>query len=155
MAVNPDRRDRARVTDFILRDFLPYQLVVTANRISDRFSDSYRERFGITVSEWRVIAHLSQGDGLSIREIYRKVEMDKSKASRAAARLVKAGYVRKKVNPTDRRLVELSLTDKGRAMMAEIGPMSEEFEREVLALLPEEERAPFLSAVRRLMDQYT
>lgn len=143
------------MTDFILRDFLPYQMVVAANRISDRFSDSYRERFGITVSEWRVIAHLSQGDGLSIREIYRKVEMDKSKASRAAARLVKAGYVRKKVNPADRRLVELSLTDKGRAMMAEIGPMSEAFEKEVLALLPEAERAPFLSAIRRLMEHYT
>ena len=143
------------MADFVLDEFLPYQLAVLANRISDAFSKRYREKFGITVPEWRVVAHLSQAEKVSIREIYKQVEMDKSKASRAAARLVEAGYVTKKTNPDDRRLVELSLTRKGRDMMAEIGPLGEQFETEVLNCLPEGDRARFLTAVKTLLEKCT
>jgi DNA-binding MarR family transcriptional regulator len=143
------------VADFVLDEFLPYQLAVLANRISDAFSKRYREKFGITVPEWRVVAHLSQAEKVSIREIYKQVEMDKSKASRAAARLVEAGYVTKKTNPGDRRLVELSLTRKGRDMMAEIGPLGAQFETEVLHCLPEGDRERFLTAVKTLLEKCT
>jgi len=137
---------------FILDDFLPYQLAVLANRVSDRFSQSYQEKFGITVPEWRVVAHLSQVEKISIREIYTKVEMDKSKASRAAARLEKAGYVSKKINPADRRLVELSLTAKGRAMIDEIGPLGAAFQNQVLDCLPADDRAKFLKSVETMLE---
>jgi DNA-binding MarR family transcriptional regulator len=141
------------VTEFVLDDFLPYQLAVLANRVSDRFSQSYYDKFGISVAEWRVVAHLSQAEKVSIREIYRQVEMDKSKASRAAARLEKAGYVSKRVNEADRRLIELELTPKGRAMVAEIGPLGQSFEAEILACLPQQDRAAFLASIRTLLEK--
>ena len=76
------------LADFVLNDFLPYQLSVLSARISRDFSDLYGERFGISVSEWRIVAHLSQTSGpVSVREIYGRVNMDKSRVSRAAARL--------------------------------------------------------------------
>lgn len=140
------------MADFNLKDFLPYQLAVLSNRVSDGFSQRYRSKFGISVPEWRVVAHLSQAEKVSVREIYKKVEMDKSKVSRAAARLVAAGYVTKKVNPDDRRLVELCLTKKGQAMMAEIGPMAVEFQFEVLNCLPEDQRAAFRTALGTMME---
>lgn len=143
------------MSDFILNDFLPYQLAVLSNRISLRFSDYYQKKFGISLTEWRLVAHLSQSEKNSIREVYQKVEMDKSKASRAATRLVDAGYVSKRINPADRRLVELSLTAKGRAMMADIRPLAVKFENEVLNHLPESERKTFLSAIRILTEKCT
>ena len=139
------------MAEFILDDFLPYQLAVLANRVSEGFSKRYRDKFGITIPEWRVVAHLSQAEKVSIREIYQRVEMDKSKASRAAARLVEAGYVRKKVNSEDRRLIKLSLTQKGRDMIAEINPMGTSFQDEVLSSLTPEQRQAFLDAVKILM----
>ena len=141
------------LANFVLDDFLAYQLAVLANRVSDGFSKRYRAKFCITVPEWRVVAHLSQGEKVSIREIYKKVEIDKSKASRAAARLVEAGYVSKKVNPDDRRLVELSLTKKGRDMMAEIEPMADAFQAEVLECLPREQRQAFADALKTMMEK--
>ncbi len=141
------------LTGFILNEFLPYQLAVLANRVSERFSQRYRDRFGITLHEWRVVAHLSQVEKISIREIYRQVEMDKSKASRAAARLEKAGYVTKNINPDDRRLVELSLTKKGHAMMDEIGPMGRDFQKEILEWLEPEERQKFLDSLNSMLEQ--
>lgn len=140
---------------FILEDFLAYQMAVLSNRLSNGFSQRYRDKFGISVPEWRLVAHLSQAAKISIREVYQQVEMDKSMASRAAARLVKAGYVSKRVNPADRRLVELSLTAKGRAMAAEIGPQALDFEAEVLACLPDGERDAFRKAIRILMEKCT
>ena len=140
------------MSQFVLKDFLPYQLAVLSNRVSDGFAQLYHDKFGISVPEWRVVAHLSQAEKVSIREIYKKVEMDKSKASRAAARLVQAGYVSKKVNPGDRRLVELSLTAKGRAMVAEIGPMGDGFQAEVLTCLAPDKRADFVAALKTMME---
>lgn len=117
------------MTAFVLERFLPYQLAVAASRTSREFAALYRERFGIGIAEWRVVAHLSQAGRVSIREIFDRVDMDKSRVSRAAARLEEAGYVSKERGRTDRRLIELALTEKGHAMMREIAPLAETFER--------------------------
>jgi len=142
------------VTKFVLEEFLPYQLAILSSRVSDGFSKRYRIKFGISVPEWRVVAHLMQAEKVSIREIYARVEMDKSKVSRAAARLEKAGYLLKKTNAADRRLVELSLTPKGRAMADEIGPMGLNFETGVLGLLPDGDRKSFCKAIKILLEAY-
>ncbi len=39
-----------------LEDFLPYQLSVLSNKISQGIAKFYRQRYGITVGEWRVLA---------------------------------------------------------------------------------------------------
>jgi len=138
------------VSDFDLEVFLPYQLSVLAARVSLGFSDLYKQKFGITVPEWRVVAHLSQAGTVSVREIHQRVDMDKSKVSRAATRLELAGYVSKKINGSDRRLVELELTQKGRDMIAELTPIAQDYEASVLAALGDQ--APsFRTALNTLM----
>jgi DNA-binding MarR family transcriptional regulator len=133
---------------FNLNDFLPYRLNVLAGRLSREFSTRYRERFGISIPEWRVVAHLAQSGTVSVREIHDRVDMDKSKVSRAAARLEQAGYVEKNVNPSDRRLVELSLTEKGRAMMDELTAVANAFQAELEARLVDP--AEFSTDIERL-----
>lgn len=120
---------------FVLDEFLPYQLVVLAGRVSRDFSTIYREKFGFGVSEWRVLAHLSQAGSVSVREIHAKVDMDKSKVSRAASRLETMGYITKETHTKDRRLVALALTAKGRDVVHQLTPIARKFEREVLAQL--------------------
>ncbi len=121
------------VVDFRLDDFLPWQLAELAERVSRGLSGLYRDKFGISVAEWRVVAHLSQAEKVSVREIHARVRMGKWQVSRAAQRLESRGYIRKRTGRTDRRLVELSLTPKGRAMVNEIIPLALEYEKELLA----------------------
>lgn len=116
------------MTNFNLDDFLPYQLSELSRRVSAGFSRHYRDRYGISVAEWRVMAHLSQQEAVSVREIHRRVGMDKPKVSRAATRLEAAGYLTKVVNPNDRRLVELSLTGKGKDLIATLAPIAAEYQ---------------------------
>lgn len=139
------------MADFELDTFLPYQLAVAAARVSRDFAAIYRDRFGLSIPEWRVMAHLGQSGSVSVREIHLKVDMDKSKVSRAAARLEEAGLVTKAVNPADRRLVALELTAAGRDMIAEIAPLARAFEAGVLGELGSDATA-FRAALARLMD---
>jgi len=140
------------VSDFDLEAFLPYQLSVLSARVSLGFSDLYKQKFGISVPEWRVVAHLSQAGTVSVREIHQRVDMDKSKVSRAATRLEVAGYVSKKVNGSDRRLVELELTQKGRDMIAELAPIAQNYEAKVMAELGDQ--APcFRTALKTLLNE--
>ncbi len=69
---------------FDLSAFLPYQLAVASARVSKGFAERYRAEFGLSIPEWRVLAHLAGGDAVSVREIHARVDMDKSKVSRAA-----------------------------------------------------------------------
>lgn len=127
------------MTGFALDDFLPYQLAVAAGRVSRGFAERYRAEFGITIPEWRVLAHLSAAGGpVSVREIHARVDMDKSKVSRAAARLERAGLVAKAENSDDRRLVALTMTDEGAALVGRIVPLALDWQAEMLGRLGSE-----------------
>lgn len=117
---------------FRLDDFLPYRLSVAAARVSRRFAALYEAEAGVSNPEWRVLAHLSQAGSVSVRDIYARVDMDKSKVSRAAARLEEAGLVEKSDDREDRRLVALSLTPAGQRLMARFSEIADAFQEELV-----------------------
>jgi DNA-binding MarR family transcriptional regulator len=131
--------------------FLPYLVNKLAGRLSDGLATVYQQRFGITIPEWRVIAHLAGNKNVSIREIFVRVAMDKSKVSRAAARLELVGFVEKNVNSADRRLIELQLTAKGRRLFAAIEPLALAYEREALSAFSAREEEVFRKLVGKLL----
>ncbi|MBY6114935.1 MarR family winged helix-turn-helix transcriptional regulator [Mameliella alba] len=121
--------------EFDLGRFTPYRLAVAAEKTSEALARQYREKFGISIPEWRVLVHLAQPlDGaatVSVRDIEARVAMEKSKVSRAATRLENAGYIEKAQDAGDRRLVRLALTDKGRALMADLLPLAMAYQAEI------------------------
>ena len=151
---DPARPDGAAPTDpaegFDLDAFLPYQLARLAASLSRDLAALYGARHGLTIPEWRVLAHLSQADAVSIRDIHARVDLDKAAVSRAARRLADAGLVSRAEAP-DRRLVALSLTRQGHDLMAEIVPLALAREAEALAVLDPAERETFRVLLARLL----
>lgn len=137
---------------FDLSAFLPYQMAVTAGRLSREFAEIYRVQFGLTIPEWRVLAHLAQSEAVSVREIHLRVDMDKSKVSRAAARLEASGLIEKRENQTDRRLLDMRLTTAGRDLIDRIVPLADDFHARLLATLGPEADA-FCRSLSRLMEK--
>ena len=127
--------DMTDLPDFDLSRFTPYRLTVAAERTSEELARQYRDRFGISIPEWRVLVHLAHSGDVSVRDIEARVAMEKSKVSRAATRLEKSGLIRKEVNSGDRRLVSLALTDKGRSLMAELLPLAQAYQDQLEARL--------------------
>jgi DNA-binding MarR family transcriptional regulator len=134
-----------------LDQFLPYLVNVLANRMSRELASVYEARFGISIPEWRVLAHLSQHEDVSVREIHQRVAMDKAKVSRAAARLEAIGFIEKSDNRDDRRLVALRLTRRGRRLFDEIEPLALAYERESLSTLSKTEEAALRSVLKKLL----
>ncbi|MDG1210906.1 MAG: MarR family winged helix-turn-helix transcriptional regulator [Paracoccaceae bacterium] len=136
---------------FDLDAFLPYRLAKLASRVSRGFSQEYSTSFGLSIPEWRVMAHLSQSDTVSVRELHLKADLEKSKASRAAARLQAAGLVVKKTSETDRRLIELSLTPRGEEMIGKLRPLALSYEADVLSALSPEDRTQLDRLIDKLL----
>lgn len=140
------------IMGFDLAAFLPYQLAVAASRVSRGFAERYKAEFGLSIPEWRVLAHLAQSESVSIREIHARVDMDKSKVSRAAARLEAQGLIEKRAHAEDRRLLDMRLTAKGRALIDRIVPIADAYQAEVLARLGVD-AAAFRAALLLLLEE--
>jgi DNA-binding MarR family transcriptional regulator len=106
---------KSSVSDFELNDFMPYQLAVAASRISALFALTYSREFGITIAEWRVIAHVGgRATKMSANVVAVEANLDKVKVSRAVAALVAQGLLRQERDAGDRRAYRLALTAAGR-----------------------------------------
>lgn len=120
---------------FDLDSFLPYKLDVVATQVSRRLSERYAGASGLSMPEWRVVAHLSRAGMVSVRDIAARANLHKSLASRATDRLHAAGLVTKTQDKTDRRLVALRLTRKGEALMRQIEIVAGAFQSELAQAL--------------------
>ena len=119
-----------------LERFLPYRLSVLANVVSSAIASAYDERFGLSIPEWRVIAVLTRFPRSSAREVADKSRMDAVAVSRAVNRLLRAGRLRRTVDPRDRRRSVLEVSAAGAAVYRQIAPLALQFERDLLAALP-------------------
>ena len=133
----------ARHASIELEKFVPYQLSIVSNTISEEIAHEYRERFDLGTTEWRVMAVLARydGEGLSARAVARLTAMDKVAISRALARLVAKGRVLRRTHRGDKRRSVLRLSAAGWRIHDAVAPRAREHEREFLAMLNAEERA--------------
>jgi DNA-binding MarR family transcriptional regulator len=116
------------VAQFDLERYLPYRLTVIAGQLSAEMAKQYKERHGISMAEWRVLLSVGYSKKPSIRDIEKKAGLEKSKVSRAASRLQANGFLIKHIDDQDRRLLKLSLTKEGRALLDNLIPIAQEFQ---------------------------
>ncbi len=124
-----------------LERFLPYRLSVLSNRISAEIATLYQERFGIGVTEWRVMAVLGRFPEISAIEVAEHTAMDKVAVSRAVASLCDRGLLLREIHADDRRRSVLSLSEAGYAVYDQIVPLALDYEQRLLdSLSPAEVR---------------
>ncbi len=133
-----------------LERFLPYRLSILSNTISSAIAGAYSKRFGLTTSEWRIIAVLGRFPSISAREVAARTAMDKVAVSRAVARLRSARLVRHQLAPDDRRRSMLTLSSRGRAVLEEVAPLTLDYEKRLLESLGETEREALNQMLERL-----
>ncbi len=124
-----------------LEHFLPYRLSVVSNHISQTIAAVYAERFGISITEWRVLAVLGRYPDLSANGVAERTAMDKVAVSRAVTRLAKTGLIERETHDADRRRSVLRLSANGLAVYDQVVPLTLDYERDLLAGFSAEERA--------------
>jgi DNA-binding MarR family transcriptional regulator len=140
-----------------LAGFLPYQLSVASNAVSGLIAERYRNRFALTIPEWRVMAVLGDGAaarsdryGMTQRALTEATLMDKVAVNRAVKVLESRGLVARLPNPTDGRSQLLELTAEGQAIHAEVMPLALATERELLGELDPGEQAMLRELLQRI-----
>ena len=78
---------------FDLDLFLPYLLNQAAEVTSRSFQTIYRVEYGMTRTQWRVMANLSKHGSMTAVEICRLTFIEKTKVSRAVQALAEKGYL--------------------------------------------------------------
>ncbi len=133
----------------LLSRFLPYQLSLASNAVSGRIAMEYRQRWGLSIPEWRVMAVLGDAGAMTQRDLTRRTLMDKVAVNRACKVLEERDLAARTPNEQDGRSHLLDLTEEGRAMHAEIMPLALEMEAKLFEGFSEDELELFRALLER------
>jgi DNA-binding MarR family transcriptional regulator len=133
-----------------LESFLPYRLNRIAEAVSREFSKIYRDRFGLTRPEWRVLATLGEFGTMTATAIGEHSSMHKTKVSRAVAALEKRKWLARTPDAADRRVEHLALTKVGLGAYGELVPLAKAFEGRLSERLARADREALMSGMHAL-----
>ena len=136
--------------------FAPFRINRLAAEISAALSSEYRDRYGMDIPEWRVLATLGFRQApCTAQYVVQCTRTHKSTISRAVTNLLKQRIVERVENDQDRREFALQLTAKGAALYQEMIPRMLRREQEILCCLSAQERkslAAMLGKLERSLD---
>lgn len=138
---------------FTPEDSIAHSFTVVVNRVSQMLEKMYRDRYGLTVVGWRLLAIIHNHSPLSAKGLAEFSAMDQVSISRALEQLVGKKLVSRRTDPADRRRVVLRLTKKGEAVYNDIVPLSYAADRALLSALPESEARLIRQMVKKLVDR--
>ncbi len=124
--------------------FAPFRLNRLAAEVSAALSSEYRERYGLDIPEWRVLATLGfRNEACSAQYISHCTRTHKSTISRAVTALMKRQLVERVENQDDRREFQLRMTPRGSALYQQLIPRLLRREQEILSCLSAQQRKDF------------
>jgi len=143
----------AKAPTLDLDHYVTYSLSVIDNMLALGAYRIYRKRFGVNVTEWRVLGSLALYAPMTANDICLLTRTDKAPISRAVARLMAAGLVKREGDPRDKRRILLALTTKGRQTHDRILPVALEREDKLLSVLSADEIEEFRRILIKLRRQ--
>ena len=88
----------------------------TAKRAMAEAGELAYRRHGVRAGQQFILRLLGREDGLTPGQIARRLDLATPTVTKMTARMAAAGLVERRPHPTDRRLVRICLTERGRAL---------------------------------------
>lgn len=110
---------------------------------------------GASLWNWVLLREASLADGASQRELARRMRIEPPTLVRHLDKLADDGYVERRPDPDDRRVVRVIVTPEGRARLAALQEEAEWVDRELRTLLTEREVDVLGSALMKVHDHFT
>lgn len=148
----PSREQAGTGSQRFIDDYLSYLLSHAAHLVARAFH-AHVESLGFSVPVWRVLATLSDGDGLPVGELARITLYKQPTLTRIIDRLETDGIVRRAADSEDRRRVLIHITDKGRSLVARLLQDAKDHESMILQGYSDAEIALLKQALRTLIDR--
>jgi DNA-binding MarR family transcriptional regulator len=126
-------------------------LIDRAARICSMIFTDELASTGLSIRAAGILLVLAEAGAASQLRVARMMRLERSTASAAADELEQAGLIRRRRDPADRRLNELTLTRRGRALVAQIKEASDATEKRLLAGLPQKDRSTLEAALSTIV----
>ena len=114
--------------------YVPALITFIANKLSRGATVVYQKRFGVNVTEWRILSLLAIEPEISAARICHVIGFDKGPVSRTLAAMQERGLVAIKADQEDGRTYSISLTSKGCATHDQVIVVALERERRLLSV---------------------
>jgi len=105
---------------------------------------------GLSFGQFPILMRLSHEQNIMQENLVRHYHLDKGTIARAVKKLEAAGYIRRIVDPENRRAVRLFLTEKGEQIIPILRKIDREWDERVYAGLSPAERESVTSLMRRV-----
>ena len=125
------RREHAPHIDALIR-LISVRVVRLADLLFRIGKITFERRFGVKLTELRILIILGAFQSISVNEISRRTHVDKAWISRSLTGLLRRKLIKKTAHPEDSRACWLSLTKKGEALLRKIAPVAEHYQRRLL-----------------------
>lgn len=115
-------------------------------------ADAAVQRHGLRLGQDHLLAALWAEDGRTPGEIAAAVNVTTPAVTKLATRMAESGWLERRPDPHDNRLVRLWLTPAGRALQKPIEAERQALEDRITATLTKTERAQLMKALTKIQD---
>ncbi|GAB3627379.1 HTH-type transcriptional regulator MhqR [Pandoraea terrae] len=133
-------------------DYLAYLLARASTLVSNEFHQEVAAA-GLAVSEWRLLATLSDGRARTINELAAIVLAKQPTVTKVVDRLEAAGWVVRSASALDKRQSLVTCTDAGRDFVAPLLASARRHEMRVLERFGTAQSTQLKAALRLLIDE--
>jgi MarR family transcriptional regulator, lower aerobic nicotinate degradation pathway regulator len=130
----------------------PGHLIRRLQQIAVAIFVAETKAFDITPVQYASLLAVQLRPGIDQTTLMEAVAFDLSTIGEVVGRLEGKGLVKRLVSPKDRRAKVLYITPAGRRLLARIKPDVEVAQERILAPLPRTEQAPFMRALKHLVE---
>jgi len=134
-------------------DLLSYQLLRLSNTLAVYSSRRYRDQFGVTLPEWRVLSIIGARGTTTAREISRVLATDKGWVSLSVESLRRRRLIETSADARDSRRILLNLTEDGRTLHRSIVTVAKQRQRRLLATMSKQAAATLVASLDRLQEE--
>lgn len=143
------RRINERKASMDFNNYFCFRLGAISRKMM-RYYNNQLAPYGITIVQSWVLFYLSTQKSSSLKEIAAAVQLDSPVVTGLIDRLVKEDLVVREEDPEDRRSVKISLTPRGREVVAEIVPTVDEYNQRIKTIITENDAHVFEKALEAL-----
>jgi DNA-binding MarR family transcriptional regulator len=133
-----------------LERYVPAFVTFIANKLSRSATTFYQKRFGVNVTEWRIMSLLAIEPGIPASRICHVIGFDKGPVSRTLTMMQNRDLIAIRTDPKDGRSHSISLTAKGRATHDKVIVAALDRERRLLSCLNKSEQEVLIDLLRRI-----
>ena len=113
------------------------------------------QEFGLYHAQGMILFHLWREDGMAQNVLAQALNITPPTATNTLQRMERNGWIRRRRDKTDQRIVRVYLTNKARALRQEVRNTFQELDRELTAVLSENELNILVASLLKVRQHLT